>query len=250
MTGHTKICPVTGLKWRISEHSSDALVCDDDRIASIEVSLNNPHCVGRFLAFQLVWAKKFFKKAEFAIGDTLQRHNYSSIGHETRGVLDPESAEAISREEGRQWCEQNASIIAQYWSGPSLIRRWDQWRAHPEFTDAVERSRRILTGETMSPLLFKDAKRFMARRGMKEFDPNSRIACGCSEYIIEEVAGYFLHSRDWPVVHIYAGRALDTLRYFSKNGKIPEASDVEFVDVMRARKYVNFELRDKEEIHA
>ena len=86
MSKRLRLCPLTGLKWRVARLSRRDWHADHS-IASIDVSMHNPRCDGRYLDCQLHWAKPRFSAFEFSIGDTLQVHNYCSFGHPQHGVL-------------------------------------------------------------------------------------------------------------------------------------------------------------------
>ena len=75
-----RLCPETGVKYRIRRQSSWRDVPFDKRICSIEVSLDNSKCSGRYLETILRWTVPNFPNFVFSLGDTLRIHDHLALG--------------------------------------------------------------------------------------------------------------------------------------------------------------------------
>src|SRR5919204_1327264 len=121
-------CIESGVEYRVQSQSRWREAGPNLR-ASLEISISNPRCTGRFLECQLAWARRHFDSFEFSLGDTLRVHNYTTIGHPLHGRLLPEAAWRVAREEGDRWLESNGAVIQRMLAtAPYAVVRWDDWK--------------------------------------------------------------------------------------------------------------------------
>lgn len=233
-------CRVTGVEWRMAAHWPRGPVHFGD-LCSFDISLHNQRCAGRMLDCLMYWAKDLFTRFEFSIGDTLYRHTYATIGHPDLGILSAAEAEAIAKAEGIDWQQAHEGRIAAVLGQNIRFRHWDEWRESIDFPGALARARRAITGESMTGRLRSDTERFLERRA-PELCGDEQVIAALSEFIIEEAAVYFLHSKAEQVTHVYPGKTLVTLRGLSDTQ--PRAGDdVEFFRVFANMSRVNMDLR-------
>jgi tRNA-dependent cyclodipeptide synthase len=236
MSKRLKLCPVTGLKWRVARLSRRDWHADRS-IASIDVSMHNPRCDGRYLDCQLHWAKPRFSAFEFSIGDTLQVHNYCSFGHPQHGVLSMADAHAVAGEEGRAWRERNEDRIRQaLQQQPVEFIHWDAATRSPGYEETVARYKSLILGDDALPSLLCDEVLANAKRRTAATIGTDDPRLGqAADFVFHEIADYHLRSQDRSVFHIYPGDELRVMTALRRHAGTP--------DVMRTYDFVNLHIR-------
>lgn len=232
-------CPVTGIDWRLAYQTAGGNFSNE--ICSLDISLRNARCNGQFLRCLVHWASDKFRAFEVSLGDTLYRHTYEALGHPECGLVSADDAEDIARREGDHWLKENSPILAELPSG-FQVRRWDSWRNHTEFEECVERVSRLVRYDGIVEALSRDVDAFLRRRDRDRHDAQARI--GLERFIVEEVAVYFLHSRDSNVRHVYPGKSLHVLSWLTKHGAAVLAADSAVVSVLAGMKRADIDMRD------
>jgi len=194
------------------EHSVGWIAAPERFRASIEVSLGNPKCAGPQLACLCEWLVRHFGSFEVSVGDTLLGHNYHTIGHPVRGVVELPEALELARAEGDRWLECNESILCTRLPHDTRIVRWDDWKAHPKFNSELG----VLKASMVSDMHFMqsvmdDIVQYLSRRGVHLPSLTDSKRLHLSEYILEELAVYSIQAGERPTVNVYPGKPLDTL---------------------------------------
>ncbi|MCB9978741.1 MAG: hypothetical protein H6862_03935 [Rhodospirillales bacterium] len=170
-------------------------------VCSFEISMGNRWQEGTYLASQIEWANRHFKRCFIHLGDTLHRHNLLDR-------MSPEEAHATSRVMGSAWLARNAEILETI-KIPHEIVRWDHWLTHPDFPGL----RAAIQDHYDSNVFFRgvvaqDVERFTKR--------NSAVnPVRCVDYLLEEAAGDTLFCRQNPMARIYPASELATYAYLS-----------------------------------
>lgn len=174
---------------------------------SLEISMDNKRQEGSYLASQITWINRHFKRCVIHMGDTLHRHNLMDR-------MSPEEAHAASYVMGSAWLARNAEIIESL-EIPCEIIRWDQWLTHPDFPDlhaamrAYHESNAFFRG-----IVARDAAGFIAR------NPSANPV-RCVDYLLEEAAADTLFCRERPVARLYPASELATYAHLSRT-EIPD----------------------------
>jgi len=236
MSKRLKLCPLTGLKWRVARLSRRDWHADRS-IASIDVSMHNPRCDGRYLDCQLHWAKPRFSAFELSIGDTLQVHNYCSFGHPQHGVLSMADARAVARDEGRAWRERNEDGIRRaLHPKPVELIHWDAAIQSPRYDETVARYKDLILGDdALRSLLFDEVLANAERRTASTIGTDDPRLTQAADFVFHEIADYHIRSEDRCVFHIYPGDELRVMTALRQHAGTP--------DVMRRYDFVNLHIR-------
>lgn len=197
----------------------------DQRCASFEISIGNERCVGKFLRAQLEWAVDEFSHFEFSIGDTLQVHNYVTVGHPTHGMLRPGEARRVANREGRTWVHQHLPIIEEVLP-PSRweIHRWDDWLSRPGVQDNLRMLRKTVDAHPqLADLVLSDARAYLARRQRSLDDMGAGAIDELVSFVLEELAvfQYQAEQQSPRVVNVYPGSDLTVFKHLAESPLLP-----------------------------
>lgn len=230
-----EICPATGLLWNI-EYRSRLLWQREGTAASFDISLHNPRCAGDFLRCQLRWARNLFETFEISLGDTLQRHNYVSLGHPAHGVLDEGTALQVAREEGDRWIAANQQVLDDELGQPGCeIRRWETWRRHTQLTTRVAEYTELIRGTPHLAKALRDEVTKAARRRSGRAELSTESLLRAEMFAIEEIAVYHIHSEGRRIFHIYAGSPMKIIKEVQMHPQTPS--------VFRGHEYIYLNIR-------
>jgi tRNA-dependent cyclodipeptide synthase len=218
-------CPWTGLEFRINSESAWRELPLKSRWASIEISIGNPRCRGRFLECQVHWSKPLFEHVEFSVGDTLRVYNYQTLGHPALGRLSSAEARAVASGEGDEWVRQNENAIKMILGDSDYrIVRWEEWKASPNFVPYFSMlSELYRANEEFRECLLSDIFAY-ARRQDANAAPLSRPdANRLATYLIEELAVYQIQATIRPTVNVYPGGVMQIFKRMKEFQGMPSA---------------------------
>lgn len=242
MSKSFQLCEVTGLDKRIARSSVGDFSTET---CSFDISLNNDRCSGKGLECVLAWANGQFKGYEFSLADTLYANSFLEFGNNGQAVSTLASAFALSRKKGDDWLHANEPTISRYLGSNYRIRRWDGWLAHPEIASSIKRVENLFSHPQLAPLVEADATAYLRRRF--ETQPISeRQVQVLIDFMVEECAVYYLHSRDNDVRHVYPGKSLAVLRALSRKDfdlDDPAVADHEMLSVFKRMKRTDIDMR-------
>lgn len=204
----------TGVKWKVQKRSRERF--PTDAIASLDISLHNARCSGRYFRCLASIVEKKFDRVEISLGDLLQRHNYISVGHPSGGVPIPmDMAISLAKEEGERWISDHLGIIHDIFGDRASIRRWSSWIEREDVNRAYHYYKLAFESE---PDLLRaidiDVNRFLRFRNVREEDVDvSKLRA----YILEEIAVYNVQNSEGLYVHIYVGGELESLKALRAN---------------------------------
>jgi tRNA-dependent cyclodipeptide synthase len=154
------------LRLRVKRQTLWSSIPITERHASVEISTSNIHCTGDYLVAQLEWARDRFTDFQFAIGDTLQIHNYMVLGHPRLGWLEEGVARKECRIEGDDWITANEPTIRKV-LGPRRFwfARWDDLLAKPQVQANLAALNHLdETDPMLHDLVRQDVAGYIARR--------------------------------------------------------------------------------------
>lgn len=157
---------------------------------------------GGYLASQIQWANRHFKRGFIHMGDTLHRHNLLDR-------MTPEEARAASYVMGSAWLARNEHVLETF-QIPFEIIRWDRWLDNPEFWTFHATLREYYNSNTFfRGIVARDVALFTAR--------NAGVnPARCVDYLLEEAAADTLFCRQNPVARIYPASELATYAHLSR----------------------------------
>jgi hypothetical protein len=231
-------CPETGLLYRIARQTTGV---SRHETASIDISLSNPRCSGASLVCLLRWCAGKFATYEFSLGDTLYDavlalpHFRHMIPADLRDTPNP------SATMGERWIQENSGAIQAHLGSSFTIRRWDEWRAHPDIQNARAITEELFRIPHLQELVTSDCTAFFERK--TQSSPSNEALQALLSFYTEECAVYFLHSRDNNVRHIYPGNSLSVLRYLSRASPPHPSHMNELIRVFKSMKRTDIEIK-------
>lgn len=232
-------CDSSGVQYRIARETAGE---KRDEVCSFDISLLNPRCMGRGLQCLLAWANDGFKSFEFSLADTLYMHSFSAIAEPGKDPLTVAQASDRARELGDRWIETNHPIIESFLGKEFTIRRWDEWKQHDEFNDAVSRVQELFSLPSLRPLVIADASAFFKRKNTEKAPSEVQISA-LVDFIVEESAVYFIHSKHFNVRHVYPGKSLAVLRKLANSALEDRTVDKEVYETFREMKRTDIDMR-------
>lgn len=232
-----KTCAVTKMRYRVANQSNWWKAVPTPVEASLEISMRNERCTGDGLRCQVEWAKERFERIVFSVGDTLLRHNLSTIAVGDQPPMDLDQAIRECRRLGDEWLESNARTIDAAASRHDVtVVRWDEWLQHPEFP-RWEKALAGLFGESQrfADAIRHEIRRYGSRRGIALSADQSERLC---YYLVEELAVYGIQSESRDTVNIYPGGMMSLYRVLPEIEGVPTAlayRDFVFLDLERPK---------------
>lgn len=207
--------------------------------ASLEISIANERCRGRFLEALVYWSSQRFSAFEFSVGDTLRIYDYVTTGHPRLGRLTMPEAHAIAESEGKEWISQNYPRIEDLLHNRNYrIVTWDEWKRHPGFeSNLLYLTRLCEQNESFQTTLLQDIRDYIQRKGhaVDELDRQQRgLLC---TYLLEELAVYQIQAEARPTINIYPGGQLHVFRRIGSFHGMPHS--------LVHRNYIYFEFRSE-----
>jgi tRNA-dependent cyclodipeptide synthase len=229
------------LRLRVKRQSAWQKIPVSERFASVEISTRNPRCAGAQLAAQLEWATQHFNKLQFAIGDTLQIHNYIVLGHPYFGSqLSEPVARKICVEEGDVWLERNARIIELHLGKQApTVRRWDELLEEDDVRHNLRQIEKLYsTDPRIFELVRQDVVGYVSRQH-KMATLTDEQWCMLDRHVLEELAVYQYQAEFGNYVSLYPGTNQLLLRpKYLASTNLPDA--------LKARHYVTFDIKSVE----
>ncbi len=212
---------VRGADWRLRKKES----------ASLLISVGQEYCEGAKLQATVDWVNKNFSNCFIDIADTLQRHNLIAL--QDMSEFDADHASKIA---GQEWIERNIKFIEAL-AVPYAIRRWDEWRLHPNFDSTLKNVHNLYAIDTsFKEALDLDVQGFIARRQMDGSlqDENTIVKMEKSSglFILEEIAASILMGNACPASVIYNAKELLAYNYVRK-GQACAPAGLEKLDYIR-----------------
>jgi len=204
-----------GLRLRVKRQSAWQDVPLAYRHASIEISTTNPRCSGDYLKAQVDWARGRFADFQFAIGDTLQLHNYVILGHPDLGIMSEEKARKQCLDEGDAWIDANKSLIADLaTAAPVRLRRWTELLATRRVVENLANLTMLYESDPHTQnLIRRDVLGYVERRHsrMLQVLDESQLA-RLDRHVLEELAVYQYQVESRNLISIYPGTSQLILR--------------------------------------
>ena len=216
---------------RVGRQSKWQAVPRDRRFASLEISVGNPSCMGEALTAQIDWARERFEWLQFSVGDTLNVHNYMSIGHPDYGVLNASEAHQRAFEEGNSWMLENVDRIAgRLPRGSYEIRRWDDWLAMSEVRACIASMVQLFRQNFgLEELLVRERLEYLRRRAIAVESLSSGDLQSLSRYVLEELAVFQYQGAQKTCVHLYPGDLAILRRMKNLPGCPPALKEAQYV---------------------
>jgi tRNA-dependent cyclodipeptide synthase len=226
------------LRLRVKRQSQWQRIPIAERHASVEISTSNPRCTGDYLVAQLEWARDQFVDFQFAVGDTLQIHNYLVFGHPLiPGGFDEDMAHKQALVEGDEWIAANRQAIRRVLGDrPVRFARWDDLLARPEVVANLAHLDHLDSTDAMiHDLVRKDVTGYIDRRhgGMPLTELQLRRL---DRHVLEELAVYQYQAAVGNLVSIYPGANQLLLRPMYLNA-------VGLPDELKRRHYITVDIQ-------
>ena len=176
------------------------------KTARLQISVGQPYHEDEKMKATFEWVKHRFDKVIICVNDTLQRHNYC-FGE---GLTD-KRATAKADTEGQNWILRHAEEIKQL---PNFeVWRWDNWRRRKDYQNQLQHAQKLYRDQKdVHELLDANIKEFWER--LCQRDPEMDQSCfedfakHSRNYLIEEIAVFFLMFKEQKAVDIYPGSVL------------------------------------------
>jgi tRNA-dependent cyclodipeptide synthase len=226
------------LRLRVKRQTLWSNIPITERHASVEISTSNKYCTGDYLVAQLEWARDQFADFQFAIGDTLQIHNYVVLGHPRLGWLEEDVAHKECVIEGDEWITANEPAIRWVLGvRPFWFARWDDLLAKPQVQANLAALNHLdETDAMLHDLVRQDVTGYVARRhGAVELTDEQWRRL--DRHVLEELAVYqYQAAPGQDLVSIYPGSNQLPLRpKYLNETRLPEE--------LKRRHYVTLDIQ-------
>lgn len=157
----------------------------------------------------------FFTDGIIDLSDTLNRYRYIAEGKSQSKAL------AIARNEGDEWLAKSNHILSRL-SVPAIVRRWDEWLSHPDYSATRERYQKIFKANLLlQSAINQDIENFYVRNyGISKISESMHSLS--VEYYLEELAVQTLILKEKPSTVIYPGKQLECFKLI-RSGQISDA---------------------------
>ena len=204
----------TSKSYRVKVIDKEITDWSMERHCTLGISLGaHYHEGGKFRA-TVGWVSQNFDSCAIVVCDTLQRFNLPSyyLGNENSARL---AALAL----GDEWLSRNSAAI-ELFSIPCQITRWEEWRTHPDFQSTLNQLEYVWQQDAgLRAIIEVDVARFIRNNPLADeshaFNFEDRLMGGI-RYILEELAGLALFSRQHGAFEVYAGPKIKALNYLKQ----------------------------------
>jgi len=195
---------VKGQKWREHEY-----LC-------LGISLGKEAHEGANLRAALRWIANTGKPCIIDLSDTLQRHNFVADG------MSEEEAFRFTRQRGDDWLERNKDSISLLPCSPIIVRWNDLLFLEEFFLVQAEFLKLAQTDQQLKSSIEEDVRSFCDRRANLSSEERARFEKCSKDFILEEMAGHTLLSRQYDYAVLYPSCGLKSLKLL-REGKIDGA---------------------------
>lgn len=172
--------------------------------ARLQISVGQEYHEGEKFKATIAWAKPRFGKVIICVNDTLQRHNYAY-----KSTISKEEAFIRAQNAGREWIERNVAVIR---SLPNYeIHRWEDWRNKDEYqAEHHQICDQYRKNSSVKDMVQQEVMTFWKRQAMKGDLPYSfsDFKEASTDYLLEEIAAFFLMFKRDMAVDVYPGSVL------------------------------------------